>query len=150
MDIHCSTVTRIEDLYIEILIEIFDYSTAAEIYLSFSEVNSRLNGIIKSLPYLTLMTNDHLETIISFFHSFTAIHFDVRHLRGYHFQQPYVIKGGNCLLQTYLSLDSDWYPRPINDLENIICPDICFRLRSLILPASSSNLVQFIFSGHFP
>ncbi|CAF3390840.1 unnamed protein product [Rotaria socialis] len=150
MGIDCSTVTRIEDLSVGILIEFFDYFTAAEIYLSFSQVNSRLKEIIKSLPYLTLMANDHLETIISFSHSFTAIHFDVRHLRGYRFRQPYVTQGGNCLLQAYPSLDSDWYPLLINELENIICPDICSQLRSLILPASSSNLVQFIFSGHFP
>jgi len=69
-----SIINRLEDLPVEVLTEIFVYFTAREIYLSFSQLNNRLNLILKSLPNLVLVIHEHLETsALSFFYSFNKI-----------------------------------------------------------------------------
>ena len=68
-----SIITRLEDLSVEVLMEIFVYFTAYEIYLSFSQLNNRLNLILKSLPNLVLVIHKHLDpSVLSFFYSFKA------------------------------------------------------------------------------
>ncbi|CAF1239982.1 unnamed protein product [Rotaria sordida] len=144
-----SIVTQLEDLPVEIFTEIFDYFTAAEIYVGFAQLNDRLNSILKSLHNLIFVTEYDLDPILSFFHSFKAIHVKICHSGLYSLFKPYIIKGGHRLFQRYPSLDYHWYPHPLNEIENIR-PDICSQLRSLILPTSSSQLVQMIFNGEFP
>ncbi|CAF1320044.1 unnamed protein product [Rotaria sordida] len=64
--------------------------------------------------------------------------------------QSHSINGGNRLFEIYPTLDNEWHPRYLNNIENIIRSDICSRLQSLVLPATSPELIQLIFHGEFP
>jgi len=144
-------ITRLEDLPVEISIEIFHYLTPDELYLSFSQLNSRLNSILKSLPGLILLTWNHLDpSVVSFFNSFKAIHIVSRYLELGCRCKSHSINGGNRLFDMYPSLDVYWHPRSPNGIKNIIRPDICLRLESLVLPAASLKLAESIFRGEFP
>ncbi|CAF2551474.1 unnamed protein product [Rotaria sp. Silwood2] len=142
-------ITRFEDLPVEILMEIFDYFKANEIYLLFYKLNNRLKSAIKSLPVLIFVKKRRLGPILSFFHSFKAVHVKISHFDIRTSYQPNKIYGGHRLLYTYSSTDYKWFPRRFHRIEKIILSDICSQLRSLILPASSSKLVQSIFRGEF-
>jgi len=145
-------ITRLEDLPVEILMEIFVYITAGEIYLSFSQLNNHLNIILKSLPNLVLVIDEHIHPfVLSFFYSFNKIliKFCGSHIFGCHCKS-HSINGGNRLYEIYPTWDNDWFPHYSNEIENIIRPDIYSRLRSLVLPATSSKLTQLIFCGEFP
>ena len=145
-------MTRLEDLPTEILIEIFEYFSGNELYLSFAQLNSRLNSILKFLPNLFLVSTRHIDPhVLSFFYAFKAILTNYDYiLRIYHFYEPYYIKGGNRLFQIYPSLDIHWYPHPQNGIENIVRPNICSQLQSLFLAVTPPGLVQSIFNGEFP
>jgi len=146
-----SIITRLEDLPVEVLMEIFFYFTAGEIYFLFSQLNNRLNLILKSLPNLGLVIRKHLDpSVLSFFYSFNKIliKFSGSHTLGYNCQF-HSINGGNRLFEIYPILDTEWFPRYFNKIDNIIRPDICSRLQSLILPATSPELTQLIFRGEF-
>lgn len=71
-------VSRLEDLPIEMLIEIFQYLSVHELYFSFSSLNTHLNSIIKAFPNLILITTSHWDPGLSFFHSFgtVQVHFN--------------------------------------------------------------------------
>ena len=73
------TVSRLEDLPYEMLIEIFQYLFAHELYFSLANLNIHLNSIIKSLPNLMLKTTSHCEPAFSFFHPLSAIQIDFHH-----------------------------------------------------------------------
>ncbi|CAF3809152.1 unnamed protein product [Rotaria sp. Silwood1] len=145
-----SIITRLEVLPVEIFIEIFDYFTAIEIYLAFAHLNNRLNSIVKSLPNLIFVTKNHLDPILSFFYSFKAIHVEIHQPKLRSLSKSNIIRNGNSLFQTYSSLDNGLFHHPLDEIENIIRPDICSQLQSLILPSSSPKLVQSIFNGEFP
>ncbi|CAF4111862.1 unnamed protein product [Adineta steineri] len=69
-------IITLEDLPVEMLMEIFSYFTADQIYFSFSQLNNYFNFIIKSLPKLKLVIHEHLDpSILSFFNSFNKIIF---------------------------------------------------------------------------
>jgi hypothetical protein len=145
-----SIITRLEDLPGEVLMEIFVYFTSGEIYWSFSQLNNRLNLILKSLPNLVLVTHKHLDpSIVSFFYSFNKILIKFRGSCMRCDCQSHSINGGNRLFEIYPTLDNEWYSPYLNDIENIIRPDICSRLQSLVLPATSPELTQLIFRGEF-
>jgi hypothetical protein len=57
-----SVVTHMEDLPVEILMKIFEYFTAGEIYLSFSYLNSCMP--IYSLYHSMLKTSQHVSHIL--------------------------------------------------------------------------------------
>jgi hypothetical protein len=122
-----SIITRLEDLPVEILTEIFVYFTAREIYLSFSQLNNRLNLILKSLLNLVLVIDEHLETsVLSFFYSFNKIL--IKFYKSHRMRcncQSHSINGGNRLFEIYPTLDNIWYSPYLNTIENIIRPDIC-------------------------
>ena len=144
-------VTRLEDLPVEILIEIFDYFAADEIYLSFSQLNDLLNSTIKFMCNVILISKKHVDpSNLSFFHSLKAIHIDFDYSRGGNTYVPFFIKGSHRLFQIYPLFDWNWCSDPLNGIENIIRPDICSQLQSLLLPVTSSILVQSIFHGEFP
>jgi hypothetical protein len=146
-----SMIIRFENLPVEIFMEIFDYFTANQLYLSFSQLNSRIDSILKSLNNLILMVKDGFEpSVSSFFHSFKAIHIDFDHLLVCIFYKSYIIPDGHHLFQTYSVWDNSWYHRRSKEEEDIIRPDIRFRLQSLVLPATTSKLIQSIFTGEFP
>jgi hypothetical protein len=71
-------VSRLEDLPYEMLIEIFQYLFVDELY-SFSNLNIRLNSIIKSLFKLMLITTFHHDPALSFFHPLSTIQIDFHH-----------------------------------------------------------------------
>ncbi|CAF1092155.1 unnamed protein product [Rotaria sordida] len=147
-----SIISRLEDLPVEILMEIFVYFTASEIYLSFSQLNNRLNLILKSLPNLVLIIRQHLDpSILSFFYSFNKILVKFYGWRMMRCKcQSHSINGGNRLYEIYPTLNNEWFPRYSVEIENIIRPDIYSRLQSLVLPATSPKLTQLIFRGEFP
>ncbi|CAF3534297.1 unnamed protein product, partial [Rotaria socialis] len=64
--------------------------------------------------------------------------------------QSNFINGSNCLFEIYLAWDNERYFNYLNHIENIIRPDICSRLQSLVLPATSPELTQLIFRDEFP
>ncbi|CAF5115832.1 unnamed protein product, partial [Rotaria sp. Silwood1] len=64
--------------------------------------------------------------------------------------QSHPVNGGNRLFDIYPTWDNGWFPRYSDDIENIIRLDICSRLQSLVLPATSPELTQLIFRGQFP
>ncbi|CAF4053284.1 unnamed protein product, partial [Rotaria sp. Silwood1] len=146
-----SIITRLEDLPVEVLMEIFVYFTAGEIHLSFSQLNNRLNLILKSLPNLVLVIQEHLNSsVLSFFYSFNKIL--VKFYKSYPRCncQSHSINGGNRLFEIYPTSDNKWHSSYLNKIENLIRPDICSRLQSLVLPATSPELIQLIFHGEFP
>ncbi|CAF4023842.1 unnamed protein product, partial [Adineta steineri] len=120
-----STITRLEDLPVEILMEIFIYFTADKLHFSFAQLNNRFNLILKSLSNLALVLYIRCNCK---FHS---------------------INGGNCLYEIYPDSDNWWYPHYSEEIENIICSDICSQLQTLVLPATSLHLAQLIFCGKF-
>jgi hypothetical protein len=146
-------ITRLEDLPVEVLMEIFVYFTPGEIYRSFSRLNNRLNLILKSLPNLVLVIHTYLDpSVVSFFYSFNKILVKFRGFREFRMDcgcQSHSINGGNRLFEIYPTLDNEWCSPYLNDIENIIRPDICSRLQSLVLPATSPELTQLIFRGEF-
>ncbi|CAF3378402.1 unnamed protein product, partial [Rotaria sp. Silwood2] len=145
-----SVITRLEDLSVEVLMEIFVYFTAGEIHLSFSQLNNRLNLILKSLPNLVLVIHEHLNpSVLSSFYSFNKILVKFYRLYTHCKCQSHFINGGNRLSEIYPTLDNEWDPPYLNNIENIIRSDICFQLQSLVLPATSSELTQLIFRGVF-
>lgn len=145
-----SIIIRLEDLPVEILMEIFVYFTADEIYLSFSQLNNRLNLILKSLPNLILVIHKHLDpSVVSFFYSFNKILIKFKREPFFCDCQSHPINGGNRLFEIYPTLDNEWYSPYLNNIENIIRPNICSRLQSLVLPATSPELTQLIFRGEF-
>jgi len=146
----CSKVLHLEDLPVEILIEIFDYFTANEIYLLFSQLNTRLNMILKSLPNVILMSKNHLDSILTFFHSFKAIHIPNMNRDVFCGVKLRYVNNGHRLLHIYPSFDHYLYSEPFNKLEDIIRPNICSQLRSLSVPNSSVKLIKLIFNGEFP
>ncbi|CAF3754332.1 unnamed protein product [Rotaria sp. Silwood1] len=147
-----SIITRLENLPVEVLMEIFVYFTATEIYLSFSQLNNRLNLILKSLPNLVLVIREHLDSsVLSFFYSFNKILMKFSGSRSYGCDcQFHSINGGNRLYEIYPTLDNEWYSRYSIEIENIIRPDIYSRLQSLVLPATPPKLTQLIFRSIFP
>ncbi|CAF2737033.1 unnamed protein product [Rotaria sp. Silwood2] len=146
-----SIITRLEDLPVEVLMEIFVYFTPSEIYLSFSQLNNRLNLILKSSPNLVLVIQRHLDpSVLSFFYSFNKILMKFSGLYSHGCDcQSHSINGGNRLYEIYPTLDNEWYSRYSIEIENIIQPDIYSRLQSLVLPVTPPKLTQLIFSGIF-
>ncbi|CAF0828867.1 unnamed protein product [Adineta ricciae] len=53
-------ITRLEDLCNEILLDIFDYADARDVYRGFWNLNSRLNKLLASIDYFSLVV-DHDE-----------------------------------------------------------------------------------------
>jgi hypothetical protein len=146
-----STILRLEDLPIEILIEIFQYFWAHELYCSFSHLNIRLNSILKSLPNLILIVASHWDRPFSFFHSVHTIqiHFNnltPSYLSQYDFSHCTGIR--SFLICSMMSSNS--YLEPIEHIDRFICPDLCSQLGSLWLPYCSQKLADWIFSGAFP
>ncbi|CAF0802025.1 unnamed protein product [Adineta steineri] len=153
-------ITRLEDLPVEMLMEIFIYFTADQIYFTFSQLNNYFNLILKSLPKLNLVIHEHLDpSVLSFFDSFNKI---LVKFYGSPLEecgcQSHSVNGGNRLYEIYWIIDIDWYqnlyeersPYPPSKMENIIHPDNYSRLQSLVLPNASSKLIQLIFQGEFP
>ncbi|CAF0845399.1 unnamed protein product [Adineta steineri] len=155
-------ITRLEDLPVEMLMEIFIYFTADQIYFSFSQLNNYFNLILKSLPKLILVIHEHLDPfVLSFFNSFNKIlvKFCDSHINRYRCRcQSHSINGGNRLYEIYPMIDPGWYLEFNENLfsydpskiDNIIHPDNYSRLQSLVLPHASSKLTQLIFNGEFP
>src|SRR5690349_13599279 len=116
-----SIITRLEDLPVEVLMEIFIYFTAGEVYLSFSQLNNRFNLILKSLPNLVLVIDEHLDpSVLSFFYSFNKILVKF-HRRHMHCNcQSHPINGGNRLYEIYPTRGNGWFLHYSNEIENII------------------------------
>ncbi|CAF1034940.1 unnamed protein product [Adineta steineri] len=153
-------ITKLENLPVEMLMEIFIYFTADQIYFSFSQLNNSFNLILKSLPKLILVIHEHLDpSVLSFFNSFNKIFYKFCGSRmccgRCHLHS---INGGNRLYGIYPEIDNGWYPKFHEErfpyypskIENIIQPDNYSRLQSLVLPNASSKLTQLIFHGEFP
>ncbi|CAF3983896.1 unnamed protein product [Adineta steineri] len=142
------------------LMEIFIYFTADQIYFSFSQLNNYFNLILKSLPKLILVIHEHLDpSVLSFFNSFNKILFKFCGSHTWFCScQSHSFNGGNRLYEIYPTRDSGWYlksnekrfPYDPSKIENIIHPDNYSRLQSLVLPNASSKLIQLIFHGAFP
>ncbi|CAF0879090.1 unnamed protein product [Adineta steineri] len=145
-----STITRLEDLPVEILMEIFIYFTADKLHFSFAQLNNRFNLILKSLSNLALVVNEHVDSsVLSFFYSFNKILVKPDKLYIRCNCKFHSINGGNCLYEIYPDSDNWWYPHYSEEIENIICSDICSQLQTLVLPATSLHLAQLIFCGKF-
>ncbi|CAF1159833.1 unnamed protein product [Adineta steineri] len=131
--------------------EIFDYFTGDEIYLLFSQLNIRLNLILKSLPNVIVTTQNRLESILTFFNSFKAISIPY-YTEGLDFtyKEPQYVPNGHRLLYIYPSFDYQQFYGRFNKTDDIIRPNICSQLRSLSLPNSSAKLLELIFNGEFP
>ncbi|CAF0875219.1 unnamed protein product [Adineta steineri] len=155
-------IIRLEDLPVEMLMEIFIYITADQIYFSFSQLNNYFNLILKSLPKLILVVHEHLDPfILSFFNSFNKIlvKFCDSHINRYRCRcQSHSINGGNRLYEIYPMIDPGWYldfnenlfSYDPSKIDNIIHPNNYSRVQSLVLPHASSKLTQLIFNGEFP
>ena len=107
---------------------------------------NRLNLILKSLPNLVLVVHKHLDpSVISFFYSFNKILIKFYRSRVSCNCQSRSINGGNRLFEIYPTLDNQWYSHYLNKIENIIRLDICSRLQSLVLRATSPEFVVNFF-----
>ncbi len=135
----------------EIFVEISQYLSVHDLYLSFSHLNSRLNSIFQSLPNLNLITTSHLDPVLSFFKSFSTIqlHFD--------FSRSSVLSQFN--LSNFIGIqlftidqpdDLHHYINPIKRLEEFLHPDLCPHLQFLRIPSCSKRLAHWIFTGAFP
>ncbi|CAF3870003.1 unnamed protein product [Adineta steineri] len=154
-----SKIIILEDLPVEMLMEIFIYFTADQIYFSFSQLNNSFNLIIKSLPKLILVIHGHFDpSVLSFFNSFNKILYKFCGSRMCCGRcQSHSINGGNRLYEIYPEIDHGWYPKFHEDrfpyypskIDNIIHPENYSRLQSLVLPNASSKLTQLIFHGEF-
>jgi hypothetical protein len=146
-----ANISQLEDLPVEMLTEIFRYFTVQELYFSFSQLNSRLNSILKSMCNLIVKTTSHCDPALSFFDSFAAvqIHFNdstSSTLSQFNFSnfigiQSFVI----CR-----TIFSDEYFEPIEQLDKFICPTLCPQLEYLRIPYCSQTLADWIFTGAFP
>jgi hypothetical protein len=145
------TVSRLEDLPYEMLIEIFQYLFAHELYFSFSNLTIRINSIIKSLSKLMLITISHCDPVFSFFHSLSAIQIDFHHstsslLSQFNFSSFVGIRSFSLPPMTCFNS----YIEPIEQIDTFICPDLCPQLQSLRIPFCLQRLADWIFSGAFP
>ena len=144
-------VSQLEQLPVEMLTEIFQYLSVHELYFSFSQLNLRLNSILKSMCNLTIETTSHHDHALSFFNSFAAVQihfndskssplsqFDLSNFTGI---QSFII----CR-----SIYSDRYLEPIEQLDNFIGPIQCPQLKSLRIPYCSQRFADWIFTGAFP
>ena len=143
--------SQLEDLPMEMLIEIFRYLSVHELCLSFSQLNSRINSILKSLCNLILITISHSDPVFSFFNSFAAvqIHFNDSKsstLSQFNFSNFIGVQS----FTIFRSIYSDRYIEPIEQLEKFLCPTLCPHLQSLRIPYCSQTLADWIFTGTFP
>ena len=150
-EMNVTSVLRLEDLPVELLMEIFRYLSVHELYFSFSSLNRRLNTILKSLRNLILITTSHCDPVFAFFDSFAAvqIHFNSSNsspLSQFNFSNFMNIQSFIICRSIY----SDEYLEPIDQLEKFICPILCPHLRSLRIPYCSQTLANWIFTGAFP
>jgi len=146
-----TSVSRLEDLPVEMLIEIFRYLSVHELYFSFSQLNIRLNSILKSLSNLILVTTSHCDSVFSFFNSFTLVRIQFINstsssLSQFNFSKFIGIRS----FIIFRSIHSDRYIEPIEQLEQFICPTLCPHLQSLRIPYCSQALADWIFTGAFP
>ncbi|CAF3744154.1 unnamed protein product [Rotaria socialis] len=126
-------------------------SNLVKFYLLFSQLNNRLNLILKTLPNLVLVIRKDFDpSVISFFYSFNKIFVKFSHSDISCKCQSHSINGGNRLFEIYPALDSEMCFNYLNQIENIIRPDISSQLQSLVLAATSPQLAQLIFRGEFP
>jgi hypothetical protein len=150
-EMNVTNISQFEDLPVEMLIEIFRYLSIHELCFAFSQLNLRLNSILKSMRSLILVTSSHCDPVLSFFDSFAAVQihfhastssplaqFNVSNFTGI---QSFVI----CR-----SIYSDAYLEPIEQLDKFICPTLCPQLQSLRIPYCSQTLADWIFTGAFP
>ncbi len=144
-------VSRLEDLPVEILIEIFQYLSVHELYFSFSYLNTRLNSIIKSLPNLILITTSHYDPVFSFFHSFDAVQIHLNDPTSswlFQYDFSYFIDIRSFIISS-INACAFRYSQPIEQIDTFICPDLCPQLRSLRTAYYSQKLVDWIFTGAF-
>ena len=142
--------SQLEDLPAEMFIEIFRYLSIQELYFSFSQLNFRLNLILKSLNNLILQTTSHCDPARSFFDSFVAIHihftsFNSSPLSKFNFSDSTSIQS----FIIYRSIYADEYLEPIEQLDQLLSPIRCPRLQSLRIPYCSQTFANWIFTGAF-
>lgn len=150
-EMNLTNISQLEDLPVEMLIEIFRYLSVQEIYFSFSQLNIRLNSILKSLCNLSLETTSHCDPVLFFFNSFAAVQI---HFNGSNSSLLSQFNFSNFTgIQSFIicrSIYSDEYLEPIEQLEKFICPTLCPHLQSLRIPYCSQTLADWIFNGAFP
>jgi len=144
-------VTRLEDLSVEILFEIFEYLTPDELYSSIAHLNIRLNSILKKQPNLIISTKNHLQPVLSFFDSFVSLTIKLPNtanqsrLSQFQFLNLVNIRS-LCISIIYYAW---WTVVSIDELNLFIHPDRCPLLESLHLSCCTTTLAEFIFTGTF-
>jgi hypothetical protein len=150
-EMNVTNISQLEGLPVELLIEIFRYLSVHELYFSFSQLNIRLNSILKSLCNLILATTSHCDSVFSFFNSFAAVQIHFNNSNASPLSQfNYSNFIGIRSFIIFRSVYSDKYIEPIEQLEKFICPTLCPYLQSLRIPYCSQTLTDWIFTGAFP
>ncbi len=145
-----SNVSRLEDLSVELLFEIFEYLTPDELYASIVDLNTHLNSILKKQPNLFLVTRSHLNPVLSFLDSFVTIHIHLTYSTQSRLSQFQFLNLVNIRsLHIYISYYAYWNIVSIDELNSFIHPNRCPLLESLRLPCCTTMLAEFIFTGAF-
>jgi hypothetical protein len=145
-------VTRLEDLSVEILFEIFEYLTPDELYSSIAHLNIRLNSILKIQPIkLIISKKAHLKPVLSFFDSFVSLNITFPNSANqYRLSQFQFLNLINIRsLSIYIVYYVGWTVVSIDELNLFIHPDRCPLLESLNLSCCTTRLAEFIFTGAF-
>jgi hypothetical protein len=141
---------RLEDLPVEILFEIFKYFKADELYSLITDLNLRMNIILKNQPNLKISTKNHLEPALSFFNSFTSLTINFNYQMKsdlYQFQHLNLL---NIRSLRIIGVCIEWWTMiSFDELNAFINPNRCPLVKYLHLPGCTTELVEFIFTGAF-